>query len=116
ACVVGASAARRAGLSVGGAAIVSIGRSGPPALRLPVAGIVSTGEPADEQVFAPLPLVQSAARLDGRVSLAALSVDGGPGAVAAAAETLRLVLPGAEARPLRQIAAAQGAILGKLGR
>src|SRR5207249_9923558 len=31
ACVVGASAARRAGLSVGGAAIVSIGRGGPPA-------------------------------------------------------------------------------------
>lgn len=116
-CVVGVSVARRAGLQPGQQAVIAIdGRAGLVAVPAEVAGIVSTGESADEQVFLPLPIVQAGAGAPGRVSLAALAVDGGPGAVDAAAERLRAALPGTDARPLRQIAAAQGEILGKLGR
>jgi len=54
--------------------------------------------------------------MTGRVSLIALSVDGGADAVSGAATAVARALPTAAARPLRQVAAAQGAILDKLGR
>jgi len=114
ACLVGAALARRAGLAPGGEATVSFSAAG--ARSLPVAGVVSTGEAEDDQIFVPLGLVQETTGLKGRLSLAAYAVDGGEEAVARAAARLEAAVPGSAARPLRPIAAAQGAILGKLGR
>lgn len=115
ACVLGASLARRAGLATGGLALVWFGNSSSQPI-LQVAGIVSTGESADEQVFVPLDLAQAETGLQRRVSLAAIAIDGGAEGAQAAARTVEAAIPGASARPLRQIAAAQGEILGKLRR
>jgi putative ABC transport system permease protein len=113
-CLVGAALARRAGLQPGGEVTVGLGAATTRTLR--VAGVVSTGEAEDDQVFVPLALAQEAAGLGGRVSLAAYAVEGGPDAVARAAARLESSVPGSAARPLRPIAAAQGAIRGKLER
>jgi len=83
---------------------------------LEVLGVVSTGEAEEEQVFVPLPLLQELTGLAGRVSLAALSIDGGAKAVERAAHAIEVALPLSSARPIRQIAAAQGALLDRLER
>jgi putative ABC transport system permease protein len=113
-CLVGAALARRAGLVAGGEATVGLATAGDRTLR--VAGIVSTGEAEDDQIFVPLALAQEMTGLAGRLSLATYAVDGGTGAVTRAAARLEAGVPGSSARPLRPIAAAQGAILGKLNR
>jgi putative ABC transport system permease protein len=86
------------------------------ALTLPVAGLLSTGEAEDDQIFVPLAALQEATGLRGRVSLVAYAVDGGVRGVERAARALVAAVPGSAARPLRPIAAAQGLILGKLDR
>jgi putative ABC transport system permease protein len=111
-CVVGTSLARRAGLEPGDLSEFRVQSS----VVLRVAGIVSTGEAEDEQVFLPLGIVQELAGLKGRVSFAALSIEGGTEAVQSAAARLAAALPGVEARPLRAIALAEGAILARLDR
>ena len=113
ACLAGASLASRAGLRPGGRALV---RAGGEERALAVAGIVATGEAEDEQVIVPLRVLQEMTGRPGRVSLAALSIDGGAQAVARAAVAAQAALPGTAARPLGQIAAAQGALLAKLDR
>ena len=112
-CLVGAALARRAGLSPGGEAVVVIAgkRS-----RFEVIGVVSTGESEEEMVYVPLPFLQERTGLAGRVSLAALSIDGGVEAVERAAASIRRTIRGSVARPLRPVAAAQGAILTKIDR
>lgn len=125
-CLVGAALAARAGLAPGGRARVLIGTTrtgvaagpGQPsgALTLQVAGLLTTGEAEDDQVFVPLAALQEATGLRGRVSLAAYAVDGGVQGVERAARALVAAVPGSTARPLRPIAAAQGLILGKLDR
>jgi len=81
-----------------------------------VTGVLHTGESEDEEVFVPLALLQGRSGLSGRVSLAALSVDGGAAAAKRAATAIEKGIPGASARPLWQVAAAQGALLEKLDR
>jgi putative ABC transport system permease protein len=111
--MVGAAIAARAGLEPGGAATFALSSA---TLPLIVTGIVATGEAEDEQVFVPLAALQAASGLPGRVSLAAAAVDGGVAAVEGAAARLERAVPGSVARPLRPIAAAQGAVLGRLER
>jgi putative ABC transport system permease protein len=113
ACVVGARLARLAGLMPGGSLRVRVGSN---EARLEAAGVVSTGEAEEEQLFVPLPLLQELTGLAGRVSLAALSIDGGPEAVERAARSIETAMPSSSVRPVRPIAAAQGALLGKLER
>ena len=125
-CLVGAALAARAGLAPGGRARVLLATTRPGlaadpgqpagALTLPVAGLLTTGEAEDDQVFVPLAALQEATGLRGRVSLAAYAVDGGVQGVERAAPALVAAVPGSTARPLRPIAAAQGLILGKLDR
>ena len=133
-CLVGAALAARAGLAPGGRARVLLAATragvaagtaagnaagpGQPAgaITLPVAGLLTTGEAEDDQVFVPLAALQEATGLRGRVSLAAYAVDGGVQGVERAARALVAAVPGSTARPLRPIAAAQGLILGKLDR
>jgi putative ABC transport system permease protein len=111
-CVLGASLAARAGLQPGDLAAVRAGA----AAALRVAGIVSTGESEDERIFVPLPVLQELTGLRGRVSFAALSIEGGPAAVESAAAKIAGAFPGVTARALRPIALAEGAILGRLDR
>jgi putative ABC transport system permease protein len=112
--LVGAGMARRLGLSATGDKIaLSL------ASRieiLPVSGILSTGESEDEEVLVPLAFLQEKTGLAGRVSLAALSVDGGARAAERAGAAIQRAIPGAAARPLWQVASAQGSILAKLER
>jgi putative ABC transport system permease protein len=111
--LVGAAVAGRAGLGPGAAATLVLSSL---TLRLTVSGIVATGESEEDQVFVPLAALQQATALPGRVSLAAYAVDGGVAAVEGAAAHLERAVPGSAARPLRPIAAAQGAVLGRLER
>jgi putative ABC transport system permease protein len=111
ACLVGSSLAGILALRPGGEAAVTIGSA---RARLRVAGILSTGESEDDQILVPLPLLQEKLGLPGRISLAVLSVDGGAPAVARAATRIQDGIPGVSARPLWQVAAPQGALLGTL--
>jgi len=111
--LVGAALAARAGLEPGAAATLVLSSL---TLTLTVSGIVATGESEEDQVFVPLAPLQQATALPGKVSLAAYAVDGGVAAVEGAAAHLERAVPGSAARPLRPIAAAQGAVLGRLER
>jgi putative ABC transport system permease protein len=111
--LVGAAVARRLGLHPGDRVTLRLEAGGEP-LGLRVAGTVRTGEGEEDQVFVPLSLLQARTGLPGRVSLATLFVEGGERGVDAAAALLEREIPGARARPLRPIAAAQGAILDRL--
>jgi putative ABC transport system permease protein len=116
-CLAGEALAQRAGLAPGRRALVQVGSAeGAAKLACRISGVISTGEVEDQELFVPLGALQERTGLGGRVSLAAVSVDGGIDAVSAAAAQAQRLLPAASARPLRQIAAAQGAILGKLQR
>ncbi len=113
ACLLGVSLARRAGVVPGGAVEV---RAGAREAALVVSGLVDTGEAEDEQAFVPLALLQEITGQAGRVSLVALSVDGGPEAVDRVGAAIERAVPRARARPLRAIALPQGAILDRLDR
>jgi len=112
-CLLGASLARRAGAIQGSRVEVRAGAGG---ATLVVSGLVETGEAEDEQAFVPLPVLQGITGQTGRVSLLALSVDGGTEAAERAGVAIAGALPGTKARPLRAIALAQGAILDRLDR
>jgi putative ABC transport system permease protein len=111
--LVGAALAMRAGLEPGARATLTLTSA---TLPLTVTGVVSSGEAEDDEVFVPLAALQAATGLQGRVSLAAFAVDGGVAAVERAASRLERAVPGSSARPLRPIAAAQGAVLARLQR
>jgi len=112
-CLVGTALARRLGLAPGKKAVISVdSRVG----LLAVSGTLSTGESEEEEVLVPLPFLQERTGLAGRVSLAAISVDGGPSAVKRAGAAVARAIHGASARPLWQVAASQGSILAKLDR
>jgi putative ABC transport system permease protein len=125
-CLVGAALAARADLAPGGRARIILAATSPAnaaaqiqgadGLTLRVAGILSTGEAEDDQIFVPLKALQGSTGLLGRVSLVAYAVDGGVQGVDRVARALRAAVPDSTARPLRPIAAAQGLILGKLDR
>lgn len=113
ACVLGAALARRAGRRPGDP--IEIGTAARKA-ALAVEAVVSTGEAEDEQVFVPLAFLQDLLDRPGRVSFAALSIHGGASEVERAGAAIDRALPRAQARPLRAIAMAQGAILDRLDR
>ena len=113
--LVGAALARRLGLLPGDRVVLRLESGGDP-LGVRVAGTVRTGEEEEDQVFVPLALLQARTGLPGRVSLATLFVEGGEAGVEKTAPLLEQQVPGSRARPLRPIAAAQGAILDRLDR
>jgi putative ABC transport system permease protein len=110
-CLVGVTAARQLGLAPGTSVQL---RSGERNLSLTVAGIVTTGGAEDNQILTNLDSVQSFAGLSGRVSLIQLSVSGTPQEIVEVTRQLAESLPGLDVRPVRQIAAAEGTILGKI--
>jgi putative ABC transport system permease protein len=132
--IVGASLARRLGLAVGGEVAASVQGV---TQRFRVAGIVSTGGYEEEQLFAPLVTVQSLLRQPGKVSRVLVSALTVPmdtfgkkdpatmtkdeyekwyctAYVTSVAKNVEEVMAGSRAKPIWQIASAEGALLTKL--
>ncbi len=110
-CLVGFTAARQLGLAPGSSVQL---RSGDHNISLTVAGIVTTGGAEDNQILTNLDSAQALAGLSGRVSLVQLSVSGTPSEIEGVTRKLADNLPGLDVRPVRQIAAAEGTILGRI--
>ena len=110
-CLVGFTAARQLGLAPGSAVQL---RSGDRNISLTVAGIVTTGGAEDNQILTNLDSAQALAGLSGRVSLVQLSVSGTPAEIEGVTRKLADNLSGLDVRPVRQIAAAEGTILGRI--
>jgi putative ABC transport system permease protein len=110
-CLVGFTAARQLGLAPGSSVQL---RSGDRNISLTVAGIVTTGGAEDNQILTNLDLAQTLAGLSGRVSLVQLSVSGTASEIENVTRQLTDNLPGLDVRPIRQIAAAEGTILGRI--
>ncbi len=110
-CLVGIAAARQLGLAPGSRVEL---RSGDHDISMTVAGVVTTGGAEDSQIFTRLDVAQSLAGLSGKVSLVQLSVSGSAPEIEAVTRRLAGALPGLEVRPVRQIAAAEGSILGRI--
>ena len=110
-CLAGVAAARQLGLAPGSRVEL---RSGDQNISMTVAGIVTTGGAEDSQIFTRLELAQRLAGLSGKVSLVQLSVSGTAPEIEAVTSQLAGALTGLEVRPVRQIAAAEGSILGRI--
>lgn len=111
---------------------------GKPTTELPVLGILETGGPEDDQLFAPLEVVQNLAGLSGktrRVEVSALTKPEDAFArsdvtklgpedferwycspyVSSIAYQIQQAIPGAAAQPVYQVAETEGKILGRVG-
>jgi putative ABC transport system permease protein len=110
-CLVGLTAARQLGLAPGSSVQL---RSGDHNISLTVAGIVTTGGAEDNQILTNLDSAQALAGLSGRVSLVQMSVAGTPPEIESVTRKLADALPGLDVRAVRQIAAAEGTILGRI--
>jgi putative ABC transport system permease protein len=110
-CMVGQTAARQFGLVHGSQIDL---RAGERHVMLTVSGIIMAGGAEDSQIFTSLDVAQNLAGLPGRVSLVQLSVSGTPPEIEAFTSHLAGTLPGLDVRPVRQLAAAEGAILARI--
>ena len=79
-----------------------------------VAGVIHSGAEEDSQIFANLAAVQKLAGLEGRIGLVQISVPGTPREIAAVVTRLTAALPDLEVRPVRQLAEAEGRLLGRM--
>jgi putative ABC transport system permease protein len=110
-CLVGRNVVRRLHLAVGNPLEVHyLDRSA----QCNIAGIVDAGGAEDNQVFASLRAVQSLANLPGQIGLAQVSVTGTARVVAEYSARLAAALPQSQVRPIRQVAEAEGALLGRI--
>ena len=110
-CLVGRQVARQLMLAPGSGFVLRYaGRE----TQLEVAGIVTTGGAEDSQVFVNLPVAQELAGVGDRVGVVEISVNGGPDEVLDFVKRLAARIPELEVRPLRQIAQAEGLLLGRL--
>lgn len=110
-CLVGRNAARQLGLSPGGTLEL---RYSDRSLMLAVANVINGGGADDNQIFASLPDVQKLAGLEGQLGLAQMSVTGSAAEIEAYARHLSAALPGLDVRPVRQLAEAEGRLLGRI--
>lgn len=110
ACLIGARLAGRLNLAVGQTARLTIADQH---AELTVAGLVTTGETEDEQLFASLNVIQRMSGARG-LSAVAVRVDAGAREVEQAAARLEAADPAFTARPLRQVSEGQGRLLQRL--
>jgi len=82
--------------------------------KLTVAGIVDSGGAEDNQVFVNLVVAQQLSNLDRQIGLVQMNVGGGSKNVADVAAKLAAALPDYDVHPIRQVAAAEGALLARL--
>jgi len=110
-CLVGRNVARRLQLAPGNSLELHyLERSA----QCSVAGIVDAGGAEDNQIFASLRAVQTLANLPGQIGLAQVSVTGTAQVVADYTARLAAALPQYQVRPIRQVAEAEGALLGRI--
>jgi putative ABC transport system permease protein len=110
-CLVGRNVAQRLHLALGNPLDLHyLDRSA----QCSVAGIVDAGGSEDNQIFASLRAVQSLANLPGQIGLAQVSVMGTAPVIADYAARLAAKLPQYQVRPIRQVAEAEGALLGRI--
>lgn len=109
--LVGRSVARELHLTPGSEfALDYLGRKA----KLTVAGIVDSGDAEDNQVFVNLSVAQQVSNLNGQIGFVQLNVGGGSKNVADVAAKLAAALPEYDVHPIRQVTAAEGALLGRL--
>jgi putative ABC transport system permease protein len=82
--------------------------------RLSVAGVVDSGDADDNQVFVNLAVAHQLTNLDGQIGLVQLNVGGGSKNVTDVAAKLTAALPDYDVHLIRQVTAAEGALLGRL--
>jgi putative ABC transport system permease protein len=121
ACAVGANLAARLHLRQGDSidlrrisAEAADGKNAASSAACRIATILTTGASEDDQVFLPLPTLQSLLQMNGRVTLVELSLPGETRAVESAIHRLSGLLPGLEVRPIRQIVYSEGKVLGTI--
>jgi putative ABC transport system permease protein len=110
-CLIGRNVARKLNATVGATLPIQGVQS---ATSCTVAGVIDSGSGEDNQVFAALPAVQALEDLQGRVTLAQISVGGGAKAITAYSAALAAKLPGDQVRPIRQVADAEGSLLARI--
>src|SRR2546426_8883591 len=110
-CLVGRNAARQLGVKPGSTLEL---RFADRSEVFTVAGVVIAGGTEDNQVFVNLPRAQELAGLEERIGLVQLSVSGSPFELEAFTSRLATALPGFEVRPVRQLAEAEGHLLGRI--
>jgi putative ABC transport system permease protein len=110
-CLVGQAAARQLGLMPGSDINLRVGEH---EVSLTVTGIVTTGGAEDSQILTGLVTAQDVSGLAGRVSLVQLSISGSPSEMETFVSRLSNALPGLDVRPVRQLTAAEGSILGRI--
>jgi putative ABC transport system permease protein len=110
-CLIGRDVARNFQLPAGGEVTLSWqGRSA----NLTVAGIVEAGGAEDSQIFVNLPVAQTLIAQPGEIELVQLSVTGTEKQMAAITAGLAATHGNLEVRPIRQIAQAEGQLLGRI--
>jgi putative ABC transport system permease protein len=88
--------------------------SGNQAEKCVVAGVLSSGGPADSQVFVSLDVAQRLAGLPGRLSVIKLRVGGTPQEIQDQITALAKQLPQAEVRPIRQFTEGEAKIYNRI--
>jgi putative ABC transport system permease protein len=79
-----------------------------------VSGVLSSGGPADSQIFLPLEAAQRLAGLSGRLSLVQLVVSGTPKEIESRIAALGAQFPEAEVRPIRQFTEGESKIYNRI--
>ena len=121
-CMIGVNVARDLGLVQSSPVLISIVtddakdnlKPEPGSTVFTVRGIVTTGSDEDDQIFAPLGAAQSISAHPNRLTAIAISVVGTVKQVEQLAASVSARFGDVEAKPIRQIAESEGAILGKL--
>ena len=111
-CLLGSMLARRLKVRPGDVVRLDTGVS--EHVPFKVSGVVRTGESEEEQVFVPMDTLREMTGLGTVTSVLVARLEGGPEAVEEAARRINAAGIGVEARPLRQVAHAEGRLLGKL--
>ena len=109
-CLVGRNVARQFHLKPGSSLRLTYAAR---TAELTVSGVVSAGGPDDNQIFVNLPVAQRLAAIDG-ISVWQISAGGSSKVVADYAARLAAALPQYRVRPIRQVAEAEGALLGRI--
>jgi putative ABC transport system permease protein len=110
-CVVGRNVAQQLHLGLNSPLHLSyVGKTA----QLVLIGILDAGGAEDNQVFLPLPEVQSFAGLPGQIGLVQLSVRGTAKNISDYAARLATALPAYKVRPIRQVTEAEGDLLNRI--
>jgi putative ABC transport system permease protein len=110
-CLIGRNVSQSLGVSTGNTLEL---RYGGRSADLTVAGVINSGDSADNQVFVNLSVAQQLSGLNGKIELVQLSVPGSASEIKEIEENLQSALPGLEVRPIQQIAAAEGSLFHRI--